>query len=154
MSSRSCGRCFASGPTLNQRLRPGLVMVLDITGAGEPVRRQHSYRVRCRLRLHNGEPVRFEDTWSPAATGAVMPTVEDDGEALVSTIRVERRSLIAGVFYGMDGMRVGGTRRLQIAPHLAYGDKGLPGRIPPNAVLLADITVLADAAAAESDRQT
>ena len=142
------------GGSLNQRLRPGLVMVLDIAGAGEPVRRQHSYRVRFRLRLQNGDPVRFEDTWSSAAAGAVMPTVEDDGEALVSTIRVERRSLVNGIFYGMDGMRVGGTRRLQIAPHLAYGEKGVPGRVPPNAVLLAEIAVLGDAATSEFDRRT
>jgi FKBP-type peptidyl-prolyl cis-trans isomerase FkpA len=39
-------------------------------------------------------------------------------------------------------MRVGGTRRLEIAPHLAYGDAGIPGRIPPAAVLVVEITIL------------
>lgn len=39
-------------------------------------------------------------------------------------------------------MRVGGTRRLEIAPHLAYGDRGVPGTIPAGAVLIAEITVL------------
>jgi FKBP-type peptidyl-prolyl cis-trans isomerase len=49
--------------------------------------------------------------------------------------------LISGLFYGVEGMRVGGTRRLEIAPHLAYGDRGVPGIIPANAVLTAEITI-------------
>ena len=51
--------------------------------------------------------------------------------------------LVNGLFYGIDGMRVGGTRRLEIAPHLAYGEKGVPGKIPENALITAEITVLA-----------
>jgi FKBP-type peptidyl-prolyl cis-trans isomerase len=39
-------------------------------------------------------------------------------------------------------MRVGGTRRLEIAPHLGYGDRGVPGVIPADAVLTAEITIL------------
>ena len=49
---------------------------------------------------------------------------------------------MSGLFYGIEGMHVGGTRRLEIAPHLAYGETGLPGVIPANAVLTAEITVL------------
>ena len=58
-------------------------------------------------------------------------------------LRVDRGSLIAGLFYGMDGMRVGGTRRLAIAPHLAYGERGLGDLIPPGTTLTVDVTVLA-----------
>jgi FKBP-type peptidyl-prolyl cis-trans isomerase len=43
-------------------------------------------------------------------------------------------------------MRVGGTRRLEIAPHLAYGDKGVPGMIPENALIISEITVLGTSA--------
>jgi FKBP-type peptidyl-prolyl cis-trans isomerase len=50
--------------------------------------------------------------------------------------------MMSGLFYGIDGMRVGGTRRLEIAPHLAYGEKGLPGVIPEHALLIAEITIL------------
>jgi FKBP-type peptidyl-prolyl cis-trans isomerase len=39
-------------------------------------------------------------------------------------------------------MRVGGTRRLEIAPHLAYGDAGVPDVIPAGAVLTAEVTIL------------
>jgi FKBP-type peptidyl-prolyl cis-trans isomerase len=50
--------------------------------------------------------------------------------------------LIAGLFYGIDGMRVGGTRKLKISPHMAYGERGLPPVIPENAVLLVEVTML------------
>ena len=39
-------------------------------------------------------------------------------------------------------MRVGGTRRLEIAPHLAYGARGVPGVVPANAMLTAEIGIL------------
>ena len=57
-------------------------------------------------------------------------------------MRIDRRSLINGLFYGVEGMRIGGTRRLEIAPHMAYGDRGVPDRIPPGAMLIAEITFL------------
>ena len=40
-------------------------------------------------------------------------------------------------------MRVGQTRRLEISPHLAYGEKGVPDAIPAGALLTAEITILA-----------
>jgi FKBP-type peptidyl-prolyl cis-trans isomerase len=42
----------------------------------------------------------------------------------------------------VEGMRVGGTRRLEIAPHLAYGDRGVPGVVPAGALLTAEVTML------------
>ena len=38
-------------------------------------------------------------------------------------------------------MRVGGYRKVVIAPHLAYREKGIPAVIPPNAKLTVEITV-------------
>jgi FKBP-type peptidyl-prolyl cis-trans isomerase len=68
--------------------------------------------------------------------------LDDNGETLITEVRIDRRSLVNGLFYGVEGMRIGGTRRLEIAPHLAYGDRGVPGIIPANAMLTAEITVL------------
>jgi FKBP-type peptidyl-prolyl cis-trans isomerase len=76
--------------------------------------------------------------WGPVG----IARLEDNGETLITEVRIDRRSLVSGLFYGVEGMRVGGTRRLEIAPHLAYGDTGVPGVIPAGAVLSAEITIL------------
>ena len=47
-----------------------------------------------------------------------------------------------GLFYGVEGMRVGGKRRLRVAPHLAYREVGVPGVIPPNALVSVEIEVV------------
>ena len=129
------------GGALRLRLRSGLTLLTDVPGAGEPVRRQHNYLIRLRLSLGGGEPVRWNTAWGPVG----IARLEDNGETLVTEVRIDRRSLVNGLFYGVEGMRVGGMRRLEIAPHLAYGDRGVPGVIPANAVLTAEITILASA---------
>jgi ankyrin repeat protein len=124
------------GQPLRRRLRSGLTLLVDIPGDGEPLRHQHSYQIRTRMWLNRGDPVRWPTTGViEGARGA------DEGD--IHHVRIHRGSLISGLFYGMEGMRVGGTRRLEIAPHLAYGETGVPGVIPPSAVLTAEVTVLA-----------
>jgi FKBP-type peptidyl-prolyl cis-trans isomerase len=60
-------------------------------------------------------------------------------------VRIDRVSLIPGLFYGIDGMCVGGVRVLRIAPHLAYGNLGQPNMmIPQNAVLTVELSVIAE----------
>jgi FKBP-type peptidyl-prolyl cis-trans isomerase len=61
---------------------------------------------------------------------------------LVTDVRLNRVFRINGLFYGMEGMRIGGTRKLKISPHLAYGERGVPDVVPPNAVLIAEIAIL------------
>jgi uncharacterized protein len=126
------------GQAERRRLRSGLTLLTEIPGSGEPVRRQHNYLVRLRLWLHHGEPVRWRGASGPVGVGRL----EDNGETLVTEMRIDRRSMINGLFYGIDGMRVGGTRRLEIAPHLAYGEKGVPGMIPGNALLICEVAIL------------
>jgi hypothetical protein len=129
------------GESLRRRLRSGLTLLTEVVGTGEPVRRQHTYRIRLRLWLNRGEAVRWQSPWGRVDDAAL----EDNGETLVTVVRIDRHSLANGLFYGVDGMRVGGMRRLEIAPHLAYGDTGVPGVIPAGAVLTAEITILSAA---------
>lgn len=118
--------------------RPGVMLLADTPGSGDVIRRQQNYLIRLRLWLNRGEPVRWQTAWGPVG----IARLEDNGETLITEVRIDRRSFINGLFYGVDGMRVGGTRRLEIAPHLAYGNRGVPGVIPADAVLTAEITIL------------
>lgn len=69
------------------------------------------------------------------------PNVSDGGKAMTADFRYDRVFLIPGLFYGMEGMRVGGKRTLKVSPHLAYGDQGIEGVIPPNAVLEIEVKI-------------
>jgi hypothetical protein len=126
------------GQPVRQRLRSGLTLLTDLPGSGDVIRRQQNYRIRLRLWLNKGDPVRWPEQWG--VEGALR--CDDNGETVIKLVRIDRVSLVNGLFYGIEGMRVGGTRRLEIAPHLAYGEAGVPGVIPPNAVLTAEVTIL------------
>ena len=67
----------------------------------------------------------------------------DGGDASSEiTVRLGTNQTIRGWEEGLPGMRVGGIRRLIVPPSLGYGRQGA-GPIPPNAVLIFDMQLIA-----------
>ena len=52
------------------------------------------------------------------------------------TFQLGAGQVIQGWDTGVQGMRVGGQRRLTLPPHLAYGSRGAGGVIGPNETLV------------------
>jgi FKBP-type peptidyl-prolyl cis-trans isomerase len=74
-------------------------------------------------------------------TRKIPPSKSIDQNTL-NTFVVGGRVLIPGIEYAVEGIRVGGTRKVKISPHLAYQQTGVPGIIPANAVLIYEIELL------------
>lgn len=73
--------------------------------------------------------------------GKKFDSSRDRGEPFRFTIGAG--GVIRGWEEGVQGMQVGGQRRLVIPANLGYGAQGAGGVIPPNAALLFEIELLA-----------
>ncbi len=119
-------------------LKKGVELLHETIGDGSEVERQHYYQIKLRCWLNQGDEIRWQHPWGLLDRYQLL----ENGAVLLTDVRLNREFLIAGLFYGLQGMRIGGTRRLKISPHLAYGERGVPGVIPENALIVCEVTVL------------
>ena len=73
--------------------------------------------------------------------GSVFDSTRNPGRDFF-TFKLGEGMVIKGWDQGLLGMRDGEIRKLTIPGHLAYGETGVPGRIPPNATLTFEIELL------------
>ena len=90
----------------------------DVPGDGPVIGRGDTVSFDLQLSLNRGEIVHLRQA---------------------TTVRVGDRNVFAGLTKSLEGMRRGGYRKTRVSPHLAYGAKGVAGKIPPDAVLICEI---------------
>lgn len=123
---------------MSKQLASGVRLLAETVGSGEPVKRQHVYQMRLKMWLNRGDPIR----WRHPSGFVDRARLEDNGETMIADLRVDRESLFDGLFKGVQGMHVGGSRRLRISPHLAYGESGIAGMVPENAVIVVEVHII------------
>lgn len=122
------------------KLRKGLEILEDIPGIGEEIQKLKSYRMKIQMWLNKGDPVIWRDIIPKEFNE--FAKLSQGRKVLTEVHRYHRENFIPGIYYGIKGMRVNGTRRLKINPNLAYGKKGVEDIIPPNALLIVEVTII------------
>ena len=121
------------------RLPPGIEILEDNEGRGRVAQQGDEVTYNVRIFLNRGDEVLINE--SQVQTGLPQTSLRHEaGRVLVDHQTVlGRRQAIAGIEKALIGMKPGGHRRVRVGPHLAYGERGVPGLIPPNAVLNVDV---------------
>ncbi|MCC6766098.1 MAG: FKBP-type peptidyl-prolyl cis-trans isomerase [Deltaproteobacteria bacterium] len=70
-------------------------------------------------------------------------TIEGKNGGRTFEFTLGKNQALKGLEEGVSTMKVGGKRTLHVPPALGYGAEGVPGRVPPHAILQIDVELKA-----------
>ena len=117
------------------KLAKGVDLLHEIQGQGPVAEKGSRVQYAARIFLNRGEEVTRDAEIMKNDTGYLKTKTVDGVELVLHQVEIGRRQAIAGIEKALIGMKPGGVREVCIAPHLAYGENGIPGLIPDNALL-------------------
>lgn len=119
-------------------IKRGIKLLEETEGIGGSARKGDEVIYNLRIHLNRGDEVPMNERQAHDVPASALR--DADGHILIDhTTRLGRRQSIAAVELTLIGMREGGYRRVRVSPHLAYGRQGIPGLIPPDAVLVLEV---------------
>ncbi|MCZ6591051.1 MAG: FKBP-type peptidyl-prolyl cis-trans isomerase [Alphaproteobacteria bacterium] len=117
------------------KLPSGLKIIENQEGSGPVAESGHTVVYNVRIFLNQGDEVPINDALEERGIPDDRIRRENDQVLIDHISTLGKRHAIAGIEKALMGMRAGGFRKIRVGPHLAYRDRGLPGLIPPDAVL-------------------
>lgn len=120
---------------MNNYISKGIELIEEIIGEGPESVKGSIVTYNARFFLRRGDEVTRDGDIIMRARDHVTTRVVDGIELIDHVTELGKRCTIAGVEKSLYEMRKNGYREVLVSPHLAYGEKGVPGLIPPNAML-------------------
>lgn len=117
------------------KLPSGLKIIENHEGSGPVAESGQTVVYNVRIFLNQGDEVPINDALIERGIPEDRIRRENDQILIDHISTLGKRQAIAGIEKALMGMRAGGFRKIRVGPHLAYRDRGLPGLIPPDAVL-------------------
>ncbi len=119
----------------------GIEIVEDIPGRGAKAEKGSQIVYNARLFLRHGDEVTYDSRSIALYRDHLNIRQIGSVELIDHTTTLGKRQPIACVEKSLYGMQAGGFREILASPHLCYGEKGIDGLIPPNAMLRVQLWV-------------
>ena len=120
------------------KLKRGIKLLEQHEGVGEPAKKGDRILYNLKMFLHRGEEVPLNERQAEHFSADRIRSV--NGYRFVEhRTRLGSRDAIDGIEDSLIGMKKDGYRKVQVSPHLAFREKGLPGLVPANAVLVIEL---------------
>ncbi len=119
-------------------IKRGIKLLEEVEGNGKTAQKGDRVVYNLRIFLNQGDEVPLNEIRSKNLPQHMVRT-DGNNKFIDHTILLGKRQAIAAVEHSLVGMKEGGYRKVRASPHLAYREKGIPGLIPENAVLIIEL---------------